>query len=114
MNSVSSTAELYQVLQKFGVPILKEDGEARDYNDIVTDMFRAWNHCSRVADSRLMADALDWLAGNGGNFSEEQRFLLQVILCEQEKKDKKKAARESDKALDEFLASFRITGGDAL
>ena len=114
MNGVSSTADLYQVLQKFEIPVLKEDGEARDLNDLLTDMFRAWNRCSRVSDSRLIADALDWLHKNGADFNDAQTLLLSVILSEQKEKDKKKAARESDKALDEFLASFRITGGDAL
>ena len=114
MNSVSSTADLYQVLQKFEIPVLQEDGEARDLNDLLTDMFRAWNRCSRVSDGRQLADALDWLHRTGADFNDAQTLLLSVILSEQKEKDKKKAARESDRALDEFLAGFRITGGDAL
>lgn len=114
MSSVSNTAELYRVLEEFGIPVLQEDGSARELHDIVTDMFRAWNRCHSATKSAAMAEALDWLAKHGGDFDEAQELTLQVVLEEQAEKNKKRMQKESDKALDEFLAGFRIIGGDAL
>jgi len=105
---------MYRVLEKSGIKILGDTGDPRDLSDIINDMFRWWNKCHSATDSRVMADALDWLSRSGGEFSTAQKLLLDCILEEQNEMEKEQAERESVRELDEFLDGFRIIGGDAL
>lgn len=113
MTNVTSTGELYELLCDLSIPVLDEQGVARD----ITDDQR-----------RRLIDALTMLKGSGCEFSVVQQSILGYIVTtegytgetqkgKREPKPKKRTKREpdpADNALTEFLGSFKIVGGDAL
>lgn len=129
MSSVTCTRELYDVLEKFQIPILEYDYArygrgrvGRPVDHVIGDMLRAWRKCFDLKKGRLLIDALSFIRGSETDasrryFTPEQLLAYEAILCEQERLER---AAEADalppgeEALDEFLDGFKIIGGDAL
>lgn len=127
MTNVTSTGELYELLCDLSIPVLDEQGVARDIKDIIDDMLGSYAMCTDDQRRRLI-DALTMLKGSGCEFSVVQQSILGYIVTTEgytgetqkgkcEPKPKKRTKREpdpADNALTEFLGSFKIVGGDAL
>ena len=123
MNSEPRTAaELYEMLQKLGIPVLQPDQTPRDVQDLIADLFHAWKDEADTAEARKILNALKWISETVP-FDEAQQLMFGVADSETREKEeeegqrekdreRKRIQRESDRALNEFLAGFRIIGGD--
>ena len=118
MSSVASTAELYQVLSKFSIPVLQAARTARSVTEIVGDMLRSWRKCYDLDQSRRLIDALEYIFDgqprDGAYFTPEQTEAFFAVRDEQARLETAMAVEDSGAALDDFLDSFKIIGGDAL
>ena len=103
--------KLYWLLVKLGIPVLNDDQSARPEEDIVNDLFRAWGQAT-PSESYKITGALNWVA-TGVNLTYAQKLMLSIINEEMNNEEKKRIEEESDRALEEFLDSFPIIGGDA-
>lgn len=105
--------KLYRLLMELNIPVLNyDDGRtARPEEEIINDLFRAWGH-AKPSNSYKIAEALNYVA-TGGNFTDVQKLMLSIINEETNDEEKRRIEEESDRALEEFLDSFPIIGGDA-
>ena len=120
MNSESHThLELYETLKQLGIPVLQPDGnEPRSVSDLISDLFRVWKDVSDIDMASRIIGALQWISRTV-EFDDAQKLMLEVAASETEEArkkacdaERKRIQRESDRALNEFLAGFRIIGGD--
>lgn len=103
--------KLYWLLVKLGIPVLNDDQSARPEEDIVNDLFHAWGQAT-PSESNKITGALNYVA-TGGNFTDVQKLMPSIVNEETDDEEKKRIEEESDRALEEFLDSFPIIGGDA-
>ena len=139
MNSAFSTEELFDLLIKLDIPVLRPGTDSPyEVSNIISELFKKWKSAEDTAEARHILNALQWIS-QSVEFNDAQKLMLQIAdsetgsleseeqqkrdeeqrKLEEEKKKKaeaerKRIQRESDKALNEFLAGFRIIGGDAL
>jgi len=113
MTSVSSTADVYDVLLAYNIPVVLPDASIRSVSDILSDLFRAWK---TATDGTAIIDAIRFITPDAALLTEEQKLALDAMSDEQTRllfaKQAAEQAEESDVALDEFLGSFKIIGGD--
>lgn len=112
MNNVTCTADLFDVLQRFDIPVVRfgDRPSPREIHEIISDMFRIWNRVRFDAErSRPIADALDYLANNGVKFDAQERLVLNTIL-DVERDRVLEAPELRDEELVDFLNSFRTNG----
>lgn len=102
--------KLYWLLVELGIPVLNDDLSARPEEEIVNDLFRAWG--AEPPNSYKIVGALNYMS-SGGNFTDAQKLMLSIINEETNDEEKRRIEEESDRALEEFLDSFPIIGGDA-
>ena len=106
MTNVTSTGELYELLCDLSIPVLDEQGVARDIKDIIDDMLGSYAMCTDDQRRRLI-DALTMLKGSGCEFSVVQKSILGYIVTTEgytgetqkgkcEPKPKKRTKREPD------------------
>lgn len=138
MNSVSNTAELYEILQKLGIPVLNTheneqtheleitlpeipDGAelaefCRAISDIINDLFEKYRQAKNAKATRrqeMSYNALEFLFDNEVEFTEEQLLKFNSARSDRMRRLREDFyAKESDRALDEFLNGFKIIGGD--
>lgn len=110
MNEEFDTDKLFRVLLGLDIPVLDDLGNARSAPDIISDLFTSWFRCDQPNQRRTVCNALNWIAESGEPFTERQNETLRQINLFEEHEQ---ICEESDKALDEFLDSFRIVGGDS-
>lgn len=111
MSEECNIDKLYWLLMELGIPVLNDDQSARPEEDIVNDLFHAWGQAT-PSDGYKIAGALNYVA-TGGNFTDVQKLMLSIVNEETDDEEKKRIEEESDRALEEFLDSFPIIGGDA-
>lgn len=111
MSEEHNIDKLYWLLVELGIPVLNDDLSARPEEEIVNDLFRAWGQAT-PSESYKIAGALNYVA-TGGNFTDAQKLMLSIVNEETNDEEKRRIEEESDRALEEFLDSFQIIGGDA-
>ena len=111
MSEECNIDKLYWLLMELGIPVLNDDLSARPEEEIINDLFRAWGQ-TEPSDGYKIAGALNYVA-TGGNFTDVQKLMLSIVNEETNDEEKKRIEEESDRALEEFLDSFPIIGGDA-
>lgn len=111
MSEECNIDKLYWLLVELGIPVLNDDQSARPEEEIINDLFRAWGQ-AEPSDGYKIAGALNYVA-TGGNFTDVQKLMLSIVNEETNDEEKKRIEEESDRALEEFLDSFPIIGGDA-
>lgn len=111
MSEECNIDKLYWLLMELGIPVLNDDLSARPEEDIVNDLFHAWGQAT-PSESLKITGALNWVA-TGGNLTDAQKLMLSIINEETNDEEKRRIEEESDRALEEFLDSFPIIGGDA-
>ncbi len=114
--------KLLELLNELGISVFNSDGSARTETDLIARLFHAYGRVYKHPDMpQKIVDALLWMQ-TGGNFTDAQNFALNFIQDnawhenEKAKKAAKEAAAmdEANSAIDEFLDSFTIVGGDAV
>lgn len=103
--------KLCRLLMELKIPVLNDDQSARPEEEIINDLFRAWGQ-AKPSNSYKIAEALNYVA-TGGNFTDVQKLMLSIVNEETNDEEKRRIEEESDRALEEFLDSFPIIGGDA-
>ena len=103
--------KLYWLLVELGIPVLNDDQSARPEGEIINDLIRAWGR-SEPPNNYKIVGALNYIA-TGVNFTDAQKLMLSIINEETNDEEKRRIEEESDRALEEFLDSFPIIGGDA-
>lgn len=103
--------KLYWLLMELNIPVLNDDQSARPEEEIVNDLFRAWGMAEPPNDYKIVG-ALNYIA-TGVNFTDAQKLMLSIVNEETNNEEKRRIEEESDRALEEFLDSFPIIGGDA-
>ena len=111
MSEECNIDKLYWLLMELGIPVLNDDLSARPEEEIINDLFRAWGQ-AKHSDGYKIAGALNYVA-TGSNFTDVQKLMLSIVNEETDDEEKKRIEEESDRALEEFLDSFPIIGGDA-
>ena len=111
MSEECNIDKLYWLLMELGIPVLNDDLSARSEEEIINDLFRAWGQ-AEPSDGYKITGALNYVA-TGGNFTDVQKLMLSIVNEETNDEEKKRIEEESDRALEEFLDSFPIIGGDA-
>ena len=113
MTSVSNTIDVYNVLLAYNIPVLLPDSSIRSVSDILSDLFRAWK---TATDGTAILDAIRYISPDSALLTNEQKLALEAMSDEQTRllfaRQAAEQAEESDAALDEFLSSFKIIGGD--
>lgn len=103
--------KLYWLLMELNIPVLNDDQSARPEEEIINDLFRAWGRAEPPNNDKIVG-ALNYIA-TGVNFTDAQKLMLSIVNEETNDEEKKRIEEESDRALEEFLDSFPIIGGDA-
>ena len=103
--------KLYWLLMELNIPVLNDDLSARPEEEIINDLFRAWGR-AEPSNSFKIVGALNYMS-TGGNFTDAQKLMLSIVNEETNNEEKRRIEEESDRALEEFLDSFPIIGGDA-
>ena len=103
--------KLYWLLVELGIPVLNDDQSARPEEEIINDLFRAWGRAEPPNNYKIVG-ALNYIA-TGVNFTDAQKLMLSIVNEETNNEEKRRIEEESDRALEEFLDSFPIIGGDA-
>lgn len=107
---------MYDVLTLCSIQIIDEKGNPRELKDIIDDMFRAFRKCYDLNFSSYILDAISYILDSGFKMTDEQLLAFKAMNDEQTRllfaKQAAEQAEESDAALDEFLGSFKIIGGD--
>lgn len=114
--------KLLELLNELRISVFNSDGSARTEADLIDRLFHAYGKVYNRPDmAQKIIDALVWMQ-TGGNFTDKQNFALSFIQANtwHENKKAEKAAEEAaaleeaNSAIDEFLDSFPIVGGDAV
>lgn len=103
--------KLYRLLMELKIPVLNDDQSARPEEEIINDLFRAWGRAEPPNNYKIVG-ALNYIA-TGVDFTDAQKLMLSIVNEETNDEEKKRIEEESDRALEEFLDSFPIIGGDA-
>lgn len=113
--------KLLELLNELGISVFNSDGSARTETDLIARLFHAYGRvCHNPDMGQKIVDALEWMQ-TGGNFTDAQNHAFVFIRDNawHESKKAEKAAKEAaameeaNSAIDEFLDSFPIVGGDA-
>jgi len=116
MTGVSSTDDVYNLLNTLDIPIVRPDMRPRELEDIISDMFFAFRRCSDLSIASCIIEAIRFIAESGYELNDSQKIAFEAMSDEQTRllfaKQAADMAEESDAALDEFLGNFKIIGGD--
>ena len=119
MSSVNTTLDLYNVLMKHRIPILKVDGKAEPLFRIIDSICDAWHMVAAATwvnvSRSVFEDAIQYMYNGTSpdDWSDRSRSTYATICRLRgwdapEWNDPDAASNE----LDEFLSSFHIVGGD--